>query len=52
MSDILKSVHQTAKSLKKAGAIDKATMRQFDAICSVTRRQCQSKEKANPEAQR
>ncbi|GAA0240141.1 hypothetical protein GCM10009084_27170 [Marinomonas primoryensis] len=30
MSDILKSVHKTAKGLNKAGAIDKATMRQFD----------------------
>jgi DNA-binding transcriptional regulator YiaG len=34
MSDILKSVHKTAKGLKKAGAIDKATMRQFDTLCS------------------
>jgi putative transcriptional regulator len=33
MSDILKSVHKTAKGLKKAGAIDKTTMRQFDTLC-------------------
>ncbi|WP_198432061.1 MULTISPECIES: hypothetical protein [unclassified Marinomonas] len=52
MSDILKSVHKTAKGLKKAGAIDKTTMRQFDALCSVTRRQGQSKAKVNPEALR
>jgi DNA-binding transcriptional regulator YiaG len=52
MSDILKSVHKTAKGLKKAGAIDKTTMREFDTLCFVTRRQGQCKEKANPEAQR
>lgn len=33
MSDILKSVHKTAKGLKKAGVIDKTTMRQFDSLC-------------------
>ena len=33
MSDILKFVHKTAKGLKKVGAIDKTTMRQFDASC-------------------
>ncbi|MEG3754212.1 DNA-binding transcriptional regulator [Psychromonas arctica] len=33
MSDILKSVHKTAKGLKKAGAIDKTTMRKFDVLC-------------------
>ena len=33
MSDILKSVHKTAKSLKKAGAINKTTMRKFDVLC-------------------
>jgi len=33
MSDILKSVHKTAKRLKKAGAIDKTTMRKFDVLC-------------------
>lgn len=52
MSDILKSVHKTAKSLKKAGVIDKTTIRQFDTLCSVTRRQSQSKAKVNLEAPR
>jgi len=33
MSDILKSVHKTAKGLKKSGVIDKTTMRKFDALC-------------------
>ncbi|WP_027389066.1 helix-turn-helix domain-containing protein [Chrysiogenes arsenatis] len=33
MSDILKSVHQTAKGLKKSGVIDKETMRKFDSLC-------------------
>ena len=33
MSDNLKSVHRTAKGLKKSGAIDKTTMRKFDALC-------------------
>lgn len=33
MSDILKSVHRTAKGLKNSGVIDKTTMRQFDALC-------------------
>ncbi|HWV16770.1 MAG TPA: DNA-binding transcriptional regulator [Cellvibrio sp.] len=33
MSDILKTVHQTAKGLYKAGAIPKTTMRKFDALC-------------------
>ncbi|KTG28962.1 DNA-binding protein [Idiomarina sp. WRN-38] len=33
MSDILKSVHRTAKGLKSSGVIDKTTMRQFDALC-------------------
>lgn len=33
MSDILKSVHRTAKGLKKSGVIDKTTMRKFDALC-------------------
>ncbi|RUO26585.1 transcriptional regulator [Aliidiomarina minuta] len=36
MSDILKSVHRTAKGLKKTGVIDKATMRNFDAMCLTT----------------
>ena len=33
MSDILKSIHRTAEGLKKSGAIDKTTMRKFDALC-------------------
>jgi putative transcriptional regulator len=30
---ILASVHKTAASLHKAGLVDKATMREFDALC-------------------
>ena len=30
---ILKSVHDTAKGLHKAGAMDEMTMREFDALC-------------------
>ncbi|HAS6106960.1 TPA: DNA-binding transcriptional regulator [Vibrio cholerae] len=33
MSDILKAVHQTAKDLTNCGAMDKKTMRKFDALC-------------------
>lgn len=36
MSDILKTVHSTAKGLHNAGAIDKTTMRKFDALCLTT----------------
>ncbi len=36
MSDILKSVHKTAKGLHKSGAINKTTMRKFDAVCLTT----------------
>ena len=32
-SGILTSVHKTAASLHKAGLVDKATMREFDALC-------------------
>lgn len=32
-SGILASVHKTAAGLHKAGLVDKATMREFDAIC-------------------
>ncbi len=32
-SSILASVHKTAAGLHKAGLVDKATMREFDAIC-------------------
>ena len=45
MSDILKSVHKTAKCLKKAGAIDKATRRQFETLCSKVKRYKQGCEK-------
>ena len=30
---ILASVHKTAVGLHKAGLVDKATMREFDALC-------------------
>jgi len=33
MSDILKTVHQTAVGLHKTGAINKTTMRKFDDLC-------------------
>lgn len=36
MSDILKSVHDTARGLHKAKAIDKTTMRKFDTLCLTT----------------
>jgi len=36
MSDILKAVHDTAKGLHKARAIDKTTMRKFDVLCLTT----------------
>jgi putative transcriptional regulator len=32
-SRILANVHKTATGLHKAGVIDKATMREFDALC-------------------
>ena len=32
-SSILASVHKTATGLHKAGLMDKATMREFDALC-------------------
>lgn len=32
-SSILASVYKTAAGLHKAGLVDKATMREFDAIC-------------------
>ncbi len=36
-SDAFEAVHTSAKALRKVGAIDKATMRDFDATClSVT----------------
>jgi putative transcriptional regulator len=30
---ILKAVHETAKGLHKAGAMEEMTMREFDALC-------------------
>ena len=36
MSDILKAVHKTAKGLQRSGAINKTTMRKFDALCLTT----------------
>lgn len=35
-SNILASVHKTAAGLHKAGLVDKATMREFDAMCLTT----------------
>ena len=32
-SRILDAVHETAKGLREAGAIDQLTMRQFDRLC-------------------
>ncbi len=32
-SRILRNVHETARGLHRAGVIDKATMREFDALC-------------------
>lgn len=32
-SPILEAVHETAKGLHKAGAIDHATLREFDRLC-------------------
>lgn len=32
-SGILASVHRTVAGLRKAGLVDKATMREFDALC-------------------
>ena len=35
-SDILATVHESAAGLHKAGLIDQATMRDFDALCLTT----------------
>ena len=35
-SKILEAVHETAKGLHAAGAIDQVTMRQFDRLCLPT----------------
>ncbi len=32
-SKILKAVHDTAKGLHEAGALDRITLREFDALC-------------------
>ena len=32
-SDVFAAIHSSAKALHKVGAIDKATMRDFDAAC-------------------
>ena len=32
-SNIARTVHKTARGLRSAGAIDKTTMREFDALC-------------------
>lgn len=32
-SDVLRSVHEAARGLYRVGAIDKATMREFDVSC-------------------
>ena len=32
-TDVLASVYETASGLHKAGLVDKATMREFDALC-------------------
>ena len=32
-SSILASVHEAAKDLRRIGLVDKATMREFDALC-------------------
>jgi len=32
-SDAMAAVHETMTALRKAGAIDKRTMRRFDAAC-------------------
>ena len=34
-SDAFRAFHASAEALLKVGAIDKATMRQFDVICLV-----------------
>ena len=36
-SKILEAVHETAKGLHAAGAIDQVTMRRFDRLCLPTR---------------
>jgi len=33
-SGVLSSIHETAAGLHRVGVIDKATMREFDALCA------------------
>lgn len=33
MSKFLKTIHETAKGLQRAGVLDATTMREFDALC-------------------
>jgi putative transcriptional regulator len=35
-SDILATVHESVAGLRKAGLVDQATMRNFDALCLTT----------------
>lgn len=35
-SDVFKAIHTSAAALHKVGAIDKATMREFDTSCIAT----------------
>lgn len=35
-SDALAAVHETAAGLHRAGLVDRATMREFDALCLTT----------------
>ena len=35
-SDVLKAIHTSASALHKVGAVNKATMREFDASCIAT----------------
>lgn len=35
-SDILSSIHRTVEGLHRIGAVDKTTMREFDAACLTT----------------
>jgi putative transcriptional regulator len=43
-SRILESVHESAKRLHEAGAMDTLTMRTFDTLCIPTRRAFSAKE--------
>lgn len=43
-SRILTEVHETATTLHRSGAIDKQTMREFDALCLPTVRELSPKQ--------